>query len=31
VNAIALGVEHSQAEVEAKQDEIRKVRERACK
>jgi hypothetical protein len=30
VNEIALGGEFSQAEVEAKQDEIREVRERAC-
>lgn len=31
VNAIASGVEGSQAEVEAKQDAIREVRQRACK
>ena len=30
VNEIALGFETSQAEVEAKQEEIREVRERAC-
>jgi hypothetical protein len=30
VNKIALGGEFSQAEVEAKQEEIREVRERAC-
>jgi hypothetical protein len=30
VNAIASGIEGSHGEVEAKQDAIRKVRERAC-
>jgi hypothetical protein len=30
VNKIASGAEYSRAEVEAKQEEIREVRERAC-